>query len=80
MEWVYLVAMAQEVASVGCDFRSGETSEWLFCGLGNAMKNYVVISWPCTRGSTLGKMETSSRLDSDEITNLWVKLYNLCRV
>jgi hypothetical protein len=29
---------------------------------------------------TLGKMETSSRLASDEITNLWVKLCNLCRV
>jgi hypothetical protein len=24
MEWVYLLAMAQEGASVGCDFRSGE--------------------------------------------------------
>jgi hypothetical protein len=44
MEWVYLLAMAQEVASVGCDFRSGETSVWMFCGLGNAVKNYVLIS------------------------------------
>jgi hypothetical protein len=44
MEWVYLIAMAQEVASVGCDFRSGETSVWMFCGLGNAVKNYVLIS------------------------------------
>jgi hypothetical protein len=26
MEWVYLLAMAQEGASVGCDFRTGETS------------------------------------------------------
>jgi hypothetical protein len=26
MEWVYLLAMAQEGASVGCDFHSGETS------------------------------------------------------
>jgi hypothetical protein len=51
MEWVYLVAMAQEGASVGCDFRSGETSVWMFCGLGNAVKNYVVISWLCTKGS-----------------------------
>jgi hypothetical protein len=25
MEWVYLLAMAQEGASVGCDLRSGET-------------------------------------------------------
>jgi hypothetical protein len=51
MEWVYLLAMAEEGASIGCDFRSGETSAWMFCGLGNAMKNYVVISWPCTKGS-----------------------------
>jgi hypothetical protein len=51
MEWVYLLAMGQEGASVGCDFRSGETSVWVFCGLGNAVKNYVVISWPCTKGS-----------------------------
>jgi hypothetical protein len=34
MEWVYLLAMAQEGASVECDFRSGETSVWMFCGLG----------------------------------------------
>jgi hypothetical protein len=34
----YLLAMAQEGASVGCDFRSGETSVWMFCGLGNAVK------------------------------------------
>jgi hypothetical protein len=32
------------------------------------------------RKCTLGKMETFSRLASDEITNLWVKLCNLCRV
>jgi hypothetical protein len=37
--------------SVGCDFRSGETSVGMFCGLGNAMKDYVVISWLCTKGS-----------------------------
>jgi hypothetical protein len=24
-EWVYLLALAQEEAYVGCDFRSGET-------------------------------------------------------
>jgi hypothetical protein len=51
MEWVYLLAMAQEGASVGCDFCNGETSVLMFCGLGNAVKNYVVISWPCTKGS-----------------------------
>jgi hypothetical protein len=44
MEWVYLLAMAQEGASVGCDFRSGETSVWIFYGLENAVKNYMVIS------------------------------------
>jgi hypothetical protein len=51
MEWVYLLAMAQEGASVGCGFRNDETSVWMFCGLRNAVKNYVVISWPCTKGS-----------------------------
>jgi hypothetical protein len=49
MEWVYLLAMAQEGGSVGCDFRSGETLVWMFCELGNAVKNYVVISWSCTK-------------------------------
>jgi hypothetical protein len=38
MEWVYLLAMAQEGASVGCDFHSGETLVWMFYGLGNAVK------------------------------------------
>jgi hypothetical protein len=81
MEWVYLLAMAQEGASVGCDFRSGETLVWMFCGLGNAVKNYVVIFWPCTKGSVhVAKRRLSSRLASDEITNLWVKLCNLYRV
>jgi hypothetical protein len=81
MEWVYLLAMAQEGASIGSDFRSGETLVWMFCGLGNAVKNYVVISWPCTKGSVHGaNWRLSSRLASDEITNLWVKLCNLCRV
>jgi hypothetical protein len=32
------------------------------------------------RKCIVGKIETSSRLGSDEITNLWVKLCNLCRV
>jgi hypothetical protein len=53
----------------------------MFYGLGNTVKNYVVISWPCTKGSVHGaKWRFSSRLASDEITNLWVKLCNLCRV
>jgi hypothetical protein len=37
-----------DLASVVCDFHSDETSVWMFCGLRNAMKNYVVISWPYT--------------------------------
>jgi hypothetical protein len=45
------------------------------------MKDYVVISWPCTKGSVRStKMESFSSLASDEITNLWVKLCNICRV
>jgi hypothetical protein len=81
MEWVYLLAMGQEGASVGYDFCSDETSVWMFCGLGNAVKNNVVISWPCTKGNVHGaKWRLSSRLASDEITILWVKLCNLCRV
>jgi hypothetical protein len=44
MEWVYLLASAQEGASVGCDFRSGETLVCIFCGLGNTVKDYLVIS------------------------------------
>jgi hypothetical protein len=44
MEWIYLLVMAQEGASIGCDFRSGETLVWIFCGLENAVKDYVVIS------------------------------------
>jgi hypothetical protein len=43
MQWVYLIVMAQEGASVGCDFHSGETLVWMFCGPGNAVKDYVVI-------------------------------------
>jgi hypothetical protein len=81
MEWVHLLAMAQEGASVGCDFHSGETLVCMFCGLGNAVKNYVVISWPCTKGSVHGaKWRLSSRIASDEFTNLWVELFNLCGV
>jgi hypothetical protein len=81
MEWVYLLAMAQDGASVGCDFRSSETLVWMFCGLGNTVKDSVVISWPCTKGSVHGaKWRLSNHLASNEITNLWVKLCNLCRV
>jgi hypothetical protein len=81
MEWVYLLAMPKEGASVGCDFHSGETLVWMFCGLKNAVKNYMVISWPCTKGSVHGaKGRLSSRLASNEITNLWVKLCKLCKV
>jgi hypothetical protein len=39
MEWIYLLAMAQEGASIRCDFRSGETLVWMFCKLGNAVKD-----------------------------------------
>jgi hypothetical protein len=80
MEWVYLLAMAQEGVSIGCDFRSGETLVWAFYGLGNAVKDYVMISCPCTKGSVHGaKWRLSSRLASNEITDMWVKLCNLCR-
>jgi hypothetical protein len=81
MKWVYLVAMAQEGASLGCDLCSVETLVWLFCGLENAVKDYMVISWLYTKGSVHGaRWRLSSHLASDEITNLWVKLCNLCRV
>jgi hypothetical protein len=58
MEWVYLLAMAQEGASVGCDLRSGET----FVDVLRARKYYeklygdlvVVHQTKCT----WGKMET----------------------
>jgi hypothetical protein len=39
-----ILTLAQEGASVGCDFRSGGTLVWIFCGLGKYVKNYVVIS------------------------------------
>jgi hypothetical protein len=46
MEWVYLQAFVHEGASVGCDFCSGEAlvQEGDFLDLGNAVKNYVLIS------------------------------------
>jgi hypothetical protein len=43
-----ILTLAQEGASVGCDFHSGETLVLIFCGLGKAVKNYVMISWPYT--------------------------------
>jgi hypothetical protein len=54
MEWVYILAMAQEGTFVGSDFRSNETLVWTFCGLKNTVKDYVVISWPYTKGSVHG--------------------------
>jgi hypothetical protein len=39
-----LLAMAQEVTSVGCDFHSDETLVWMFCGLENVVKGFMVIS------------------------------------
>jgi hypothetical protein len=55
MEWVYLLAMAKKGASVGCDFRRGGTSVWMFCGLGNGVKNYVVISWRALKEVYVGQ-------------------------
>jgi hypothetical protein len=73
--------MTQEGASVGCDFYSGENLVWMFYGLENAVKDYVLISRPYTNGSVHQvKWRLSSCLASDEIANLWVKLCNLCRV
>jgi hypothetical protein len=43
-----ILTLAQEKTSVECDFRSGETLVLMFCGLGKAVKNYVVISWSYT--------------------------------
>jgi hypothetical protein len=60
MEWVYLLAMAQEGASVGCDFRSGETLVWMFYGLGNAVKLCGDLLVVHLRKCMLGKMETLS--------------------
>jgi hypothetical protein len=51
MEWVYLLTLEQEGASVGCNFHNGETLVCIFCGLENAMKNFVVINWSCTKES-----------------------------
>jgi hypothetical protein len=40
-----LLAMAQEMASIGCDFHSGKTLVWMFYGLRNDVKDFVVISY-----------------------------------
>jgi hypothetical protein len=76
-----ILALAQEGASVGwCNQQWWNVSVdvlWArkycerLCG-----DLLIVHQMKCT----LGKMETSSRLASDEITNLWVKLCKLCRV
>jgi hypothetical protein len=39
-----LLATTQEGAFVRCDFRRGETLVWMFCRLGNIVKDFVVIS------------------------------------
>jgi hypothetical protein len=76
-----ILTLAQKGASVGwCDpwrsnlsvdvLRAGKCCERL-CG-----DLLTVHQSKCT----LGKIETPNRLASDEITNLWVKLCNLCRV
>jgi hypothetical protein len=59
MEWVYLLALAQEGASVGCEIHNRETLVWMFCGLRNAVKklcgDLLVVH---QRKCTWGKMET----------------------
>jgi hypothetical protein len=41
----------------------------------------VLISWSCTKGNVHGaKWRLSSLLASNEITNLWEELCNLCKV
>jgi hypothetical protein len=67
VEWVYLVDLTQEGASLGCDIYNGEK----LCG------DLLVVH---QRNCTLDKIETFSHLASDETFKLWVKLCNLCRV
>jgi hypothetical protein len=63
MEWVYLLALAQEGASIGCNFRSGETLVWIFYGLENTVKKLCGdLLTVHKRKCTLGKMETFSHL------------------
>jgi hypothetical protein len=56
-----ILTSAQEGASVGCDFRHGETSLRMFCGLGEAVKklcgDILVVH---LRKCLMGKMETLS--------------------
>jgi hypothetical protein len=76
-----ILALAQEGASVGwCNpQRSNLSVDVLHAGkhCERLCADLLAIH---QRKCTLGKMESSSRLASDEITNLWVKLCNLCRV
>jgi hypothetical protein len=56
-----ILSLAQEGASVGCDFRSDETSVWMFCGLGKICEklcgDLLAIH---LRKCMMGKMETLS--------------------
>jgi hypothetical protein len=79
MEWVYLLALAQEGASVGCDFRSGETLVNILWAGKHCERLCGDLLAVHQRKCTFGKIEIFSRLASDEITNIWVKLCNLCR-
>jgi hypothetical protein len=56
-----ILTLAQDGASVGCNFRSGETSVWMFCGLGNAVKKLCGdLLAVHLRKCMMGKMETFS--------------------
>jgi hypothetical protein len=45
-----ILTLAYEGPLLDGVIHSSETLVWMFCGLGNAVKDYVVISWPCTKG------------------------------
>jgi hypothetical protein len=78
MEWIYLLSLVQEGSYVGCDFRSSETLVRIFCGLEKVVKKLCGdLLAVHQRKCTLSKIETFSRLASDEITNMWIKLCNL---
>jgi hypothetical protein len=47
----YLLTLAEERASIRCDFCNGEMLVRIFCRLGNTVKDYVVISLSCTKES-----------------------------
>jgi hypothetical protein len=54
-----ILTLAQEGASVGCDFHSGEASVWMFCGLGKAVKKLCGdLLAVHLRKCMMGKMET----------------------